>query len=44
MSQNPGQVLENQSLKDLFARIIEDEQRHLEIFKTIRDSVEFMSV
>ena len=36
--------VKNQSLKDLFARIIEDEQRHLEIFKRIRDNVEFMSV
>ncbi len=36
--------VKNQSLKDLFARIIEDEQHHLEIFKRIRDNVEFMSV
>ena len=36
--------VKNQSLKDLFARIIEDEQRHLEIFKQIRDTVEFMSI
>ena len=36
--------VKNESLKDLFARIIEDEQRHLEIFKKIRDNVEFMSV
>ncbi len=36
--------VKNQSLKDLFARIIEDEKRHVEIFKTIRDNVEFMSV
>lgn len=36
--------VENQSLKDLFKRIIEDEQRHIEIFKRIRDNVEFMSV
>ncbi len=36
--------VKNQSLKDLFARIIEDEKRHLEIFKQIRDNVEFMSV
>ena len=36
--------VKNQSLKDLFARIIEDEKRHLEIFKRIRDTVEFMSV
>jgi len=36
--------VENQSLKNLFARIIEDEKRHIEIFKKIRDHVEFMSV
>ena len=36
--------VKNQSLKDLFARIIEDEERHLEIFKRIRDNVQFMSV
>ena len=34
----------NQSLKDLFARIIEDEKKHLEIFKHLRDNVEFMSI
>lgn len=34
----------NQSLKDLFERIIEDEKRHLSIFKQIKDSVEFMSI
>ena len=34
----------NQSLKDLFARIIEDEMLHLDIFKKIRDNVEFMSI
>lgn len=36
--------VKNKSLKELFARIIEDENRHLEIFKRIRDNVEFMSV
>lgn len=36
--------VQNQSLKNLFARIIKDEQRHLEIFKRIRDNVEFMSI
>ena len=36
--------VKNQSLKDLFVRIIEDEKRHIEIFKTIRDTVEFMSM
>lgn len=34
----------NQSLKDLFARIILDEKRHVEIFKAIRDSVQFLSI
>lgn len=34
----------NQSLKDLFARIIEDEKRHIEIFKYIKNNVEFMSI
>ncbi len=38
------QKVKNQSLKDLFARIIEDETRHIEIFKQIRDNVEFMSI
>ena len=36
--------VKNQSLKDLFSRIIEDEQRHIEIFKQIRNNVEFMSI
>ena len=36
--------VKNQSLKDLFFRIIEDEERHIEIFKRIKDNVEFMSV
>ena len=36
--------VKNQSLKDLFYRIIEDEQRHLDIFKRIRDNVHFMSI
>lgn len=36
--------VKNQSLKDLFMRIIEDEKRHIEIFKKIRDNVQFMSV
>ncbi|MBO5954357.1 MAG: hypothetical protein J6Q13_00125 [Clostridia bacterium] len=36
--------VKNQSLKDLFNRIIEDEMRHLEIFKQIRDNVHFMSI
>ena len=36
--------INNDSLKRLFERIIEDEMRHVEIFKTIRDNVEFMSI
>lgn len=36
--------VDNQSLKDLFARIISDEKRHVEIFKAIKDSVQFLSV
>lgn len=36
--------VKNQSLKDLFSRIIEDEKRHVEVFKVIRDNVEFMSI
>ena len=36
--------VDNESLKRLFARIIEDEQRHIEVFKLIRDSVCFLSI
>ncbi len=36
--------VKNKSLKALFERIIEDEMRHLEIFKRIRDNVQFMSL
>lgn len=36
--------VKNHSLKELFARIIEDEERHLEIFKRIRDNVKFLSI
>lgn len=36
--------VQNQSLKELFERIIEDEMRHLQIFKQIRDRVQFMSI
>ena len=36
--------VQNQSLKMLFERIIEDEERHLSIFKRIRDNVQFMSI
>ena len=37
-------MVSNQSLKDLFARIIEDEEQHIKVFKKIRDSVRFLSV
>lgn len=33
----------NESLKRLFERIIEDERRHLEIFNRIKSNVKFMS-
>ena len=36
--------VKNESLKKLFERIIEDEQRHIEIFKMIRDNVSFLSI
>ena len=36
--------VKNKSLKELFARIIEDEERHVEIFKLIRDNVKFLSI
>lgn len=35
--------VKNESLKQLFERIIEDEKRHIEIFKRIRESVTFLS-
>ena len=34
----------NRSLKNLFERIIEDEELHLAIFKKIKDHVKFMSI
>lgn len=34
----------NESLKDLLTRIAQDEDRHLEIFKQIKNGVEFLSV
>ena len=37
-------MVSNASLKNLFARIIEDENRHIEVFKEIRDSVTFLSI
>lgn len=36
--------VKNESLKSLFARIIEDERKHLEIFRKIKNNVQFMSV
>lgn len=36
--------LKNESLKRLIERFIEDEERHLEIFKKIRNNVTFLSV
>lgn len=36
--------VKNESLKDLFRRIIEDEQLHIKAFKYLLDSVEFLSV
>ncbi|MBE5741124.1 MAG: hypothetical protein E7351_01140 [Clostridiales bacterium] len=36
--------VKNDSLKRLFARIIEDEERHLEIFKTLKNRVHFFSI
>jgi len=36
--------VKNESLKQLFARIIEDEEKHLEAFKKIRSTVTFMSI
>lgn len=36
--------VDNQSLKDLFARIIEDEKLHIKIFNHIKDNVRFMSI
>lgn len=37
-------LVSNKSLKELFRRIIEDERRHIEVFKTIRDNVTFLSI
>ncbi len=36
--------VKNESLKRLFERIVEDEKLHLEAFKILRDTVQFMSV
>lgn len=37
-------LVDNESLKSLFARIIEDEKLHLQIFKDLRASVKFFSL
>lgn len=36
--------VENESLKQLFARIIQDEKKHIEAFEAIRNNVEFLSL
>ena len=36
--------VKNQSLKELFSRIIEDEEQHIKVFKYLKDSVEFLSL
>lgn len=36
--------VKNESLKQLFERIIEDEQKHIEVFKMIRENVTFLSI
>ncbi len=37
-------MVKNQSLKDLFARIILDEQKHIDALKQVRAQVQFLSV
>jgi len=37
-------MVTNQSLKDLIGRIIEDEQIHLNIFKNLKNTVNFLSI
>ena len=37
-------MVDNNSLKELFKRIIEDEKLHIKIFTHLRDSVRFMSI
>ncbi len=36
--------VKNDSLKNLFKRIIKDEERHIQIFKNLLNTVEFMSI
>ena len=38
------QLVSNMSLKELLARIVEDEQLHLQAFKTLRNTVGFLSL
>lgn len=40
---NAIKKVSNDSLKALFARIIEDEECHIKIFKYLKDSVQFLS-
>lgn len=37
-------MVNNQSLKNLFLRIIEDEKLHIKVFNYLRDNVRFMSM
>lgn len=37
-------MVKNKSLMDLFARIIEDEKAHIEIFKKLKNNIEFFSL
>ncbi|MBQ7798595.1 MAG: manganese catalase family protein [Clostridia bacterium] len=41
---NAQKFIRNQSLKDLINRIIEDEQLHLNAFKSLRNTVGFLSI
>ncbi len=36
--------VKNESLKDLFMRIIKDEELHLETFRRLKDTVQFLSI
>jgi len=36
--------VQNQSLKNLFTRIIEDEEQHIKVFKQIKNMVKFLSI
>lgn len=41
---NAQQFIDNQSLKNLLARIVEDEKLHLNIFKNLQNTVSFLSI